>query len=71
MNALGERLDACRFDYRKPVAQRPGEDLTICRSPSSDPESLRRTRSRAAGRTQSLNGAPLRKAPGLRARTGT
>ena len=44
--------------------------LTICRSPSADPASLRRTRSSAAGSTQSLNGAPLRSAPGLRARTG-
>ena len=34
------------------------------------PASLRCTRSRAAGRTQSLKGAPLRKAPGLRASTG-
>jgi hypothetical protein len=32
---------------------------------------LRRTRSTAAGNTQSLKGAPLRKAPGLRACTGT
>jgi hypothetical protein len=38
---------------------------TICRSPSSEPASLRRTRSSAAGNTQSLNGAPLRSAPGL------
>src|ERR1700761_1431918 len=44
---------------------------TIWRSPSSVPASLRRTRSSAAGSTQSLNGAPLRRAPGLRARTGT
>ena len=44
---------------------------TICRLPSSTPASLRRTRSIAAGRTQSLKGAPLRKAPGLRASTGT
>src|SRR5271169_5754146 len=44
---------------------------TIWRSPSSVPASLRRTRSSAAGSTQSLNGAPLRRAPGLRASTGT
>src|SRR4029078_8542705 len=44
---------------------------TICRLPSSAPASLRRTRSIAAGSTQSLKGAPLRKAPGLRASTGT
>ena len=35
---------------------------TIWRSPSSDPASLRRTRSSAAGSTQSWNGAPLRSA---------
>src|SRR6266568_116585 len=44
---------------------------TICRLPSSTAASLRRTRSIAAGSTQSLKGAPLRKAPGLRASTGT
>jgi methyl-accepting chemotaxis protein len=44
---------------------------TICRLPSSAPASLRRMRSIAAGSTQSLKGAPLRKAPGLRASTGT
>src|SRR5215218_3692772 len=44
---------------------------TICRLPSAAPASLRRTRSIAAGSTQSLNGASLRKAPGLRASTGT
>src|SRR6266567_2867770 len=43
---------------------------TICRLPSSRLANLRRTRSIAAGSTQSLNGAPLRKAPGLRASTG-
>ena len=45
--------------------------LTICRSPSSELACLRRTRSSAVGNTQSLNGAPLRSAPGLRASTGT
>jgi hypothetical protein len=44
---------------------------TICRLPSSVLASLRRIRSIAAGSTQSLKGAPLRKAPGLRASTGT
>ena len=33
--------------------------------------SEKQARSIAAGRTQSLKGAPLRKAPGLRASTGT
>src|SRR5271155_2325684 len=44
---------------------------TIWRSPSAAPASLRRIRSRPAGSTQSLNGAPFLSAPGLRARTGT
>ena len=43
---------------------------TIWRSPSLDPASLRRTCSSAAGSTQSLNGAPLRRAPGFFIRTG-
>jgi hypothetical protein len=81
------RVDALRrcsgaggFDRRQPIREHGGQSLppdlirgmaTIWRSPSSDPASLRRTRSSAAGSTQSLNGAPLRSAPGLRARTGT
>jgi hypothetical protein len=32
---------------------------TICRSPSFEPLSLRRTHSRFAGSNQSLNGAPF------------
>ena len=68
-----ERLGAGRLDFGQAVGQDGGEKLhlTICRSPSSEPASLRRMRSRAPGRTQSLNGAPLRSAPGLRASTGT
>jgi hypothetical protein len=53
MDALGQRLRAGRLDRRQ-------------RSPSSKPESLRRTRSSAAGSPLSLNGAPLRNAPGLK-----
>ena len=45
--------------------------FTIWRAPSEEPCSLRRICSSAPGRTQSLNGAPLRSAPGLRSRTGT
>ena len=44
---------------------------TICRSPSSTAASLRRIRARLVGSTQSLNGAPLRNAPGFLASTGT
>ncbi|KZY39086.1 hypothetical protein A3731_39215 [Roseovarius sp. HI0049] len=43
---------------------------TICRSPFGTLPSLRCTRLIADGRSQSLKGAPLRRAPGLRARTG-
>ena len=43
---------------------------TICRSPSSDPFSLRRIAAMDGGNAQSRKGAPLRSAPGLRARTG-
>jgi len=45
--------------------------LTICRSPSEVPVSIRRTRSIAAGNGQSLNGAPFLSAPGFLPRTGT
>src|ERR1700752_947640 len=45
--------------------------LTIWRSPSAVPASLRRICPNPAGSTQSLNGAPFLSAPGLRARTGT
>src|SRR6202035_715672 len=72
MNAVGDRLGTGRLDGRQTVGQNRVEDVeTICRLPSSAPASLRRTRSIAAGSTQSLKGAPLRKAPGLRASTGT
>ena len=46
---------------------RSNRRLRFARSPAS----RHRTRSSAAGRIQSLNGAPLRKAPGLRAKIGT
>jgi hypothetical protein len=45
--------------------------LTIWRSPSSEPFSLRRTCSRLAGNNQSLKGAPFLSAPGFLASTGT
>ena len=44
----------------KPSLSTADKTLTIWRSPSSEPFSLRRTRSRLAGNSQSLNGAPLR-----------
>jgi hypothetical protein len=45
--------------------------LTIWRSLSAAPASLRWIRSRPVGSTQSLNGTPFLSAPGLRASTGT
>ena len=53
MDALGKRLNASRLNRRQSVGEHRGEDLTICRSPSWEPASLRRTRSSAAGNTQS------------------
>src|SRR5262245_38528152 len=57
---------ACNPSVRTAVST-----FTICRSPSSLPDSLARTWSREAGKGQSLNGAPFLSAPGLRANTGT
>lgn len=58
-----------RFGTGRPTAGRPSVSTalrmsTICRLPWSVLASLRRIRSIAAGSTQSLKGAPLRKAPG-------
>ena len=44
---------------------------TIWRSPPGAPSSFLRTRFSDDGSTQSLKGAPLRRAPGLRTRAGT
>src|SRR5918994_1945248 len=68
VDTLTQRLLAGGLDRGQAVAQ---ETSTNWRSPSAAPTSLRRTRSSPAGSTQFLNGAPLRRAPGLRARTGT
>lgn len=72
MDALVQRLGAGGFDRGQPVGQHGAEDLHHL------PVAVRRgaqlgsrTRSMAAGSTQCLNGAPLRRAPGLRASTGT
>jgi len=55
MDAVTERFSTGGLNYRQSVGQH--------RVPA--PASFRRTRSIAAGSTQSLNGAPLRRAPGL------
>jgi hypothetical protein len=70
MNSVGDRFGTSRLD-RRPSVSTAVRMSTICRLPSSMLASLRRTRSMAAGSTHFLKGAPLRKAPGLRASTGT
>lgn len=71
VDALSEGLGAGGIDRRKPFGQNRGEDVDHLAVSVISPCSLRRTFSSALGRTQSLNGAPLRRAPGLRTRTGT
>jgi hypothetical protein len=71
MNAVTERFGAGGIHRGKAVGRTALRISTICLLPSSVLASLRRTRSIAPGSTQSLKGAPLRKAPGLRASTGT
>ena len=72
MNAVGDRLGAGDFDRQQSVGENRGEDVDHLPIAVMGARKLaRRTRSIAAGSTQSLKGAPLRKAPGLRASTGT
>jgi len=70
------RFDKKEYSVCASTASRPSPGtapriLTICRSPSGAPRSLRRMRSSAGGNAQSLKGAPFLSAPGLRASTGT
>jgi hypothetical protein len=65
MNAMSDRLGAGCFNGWQTIRCRPSADChrkhrQVCR-----------TRSITAGNTESLKGAPLRKALGLRASTGT
>jgi hypothetical protein len=71
VDAVVDRLSAAASTACSPSVSTTVRISTICRLPSSTPASLRRIRSMAAGSTQSLKGAPLRRAPGLRASTGT
>ena len=71
MDAFGYRLGAGGFDRRQSVGEHGGEDRDHMLIAIIGVGELRRTFSSAAGSTQSLNGAPLRSARGLRARTGT
>ena len=55
----------------RPSVSTAARILTIWRSPSSEPFSRCRTRSRLAGNGQSLKGAPFLSAPGFLTSTGT
>ena len=64
---LAQSLLAGRLDRGQAVAQNGSEDIDELAVAVGGATSLRRTRSGPVGRTQFLNGAPLRSAPGLRA----
>jgi hypothetical protein len=68
---LIQRLLAGGFHCGDPVGRYAAEDRDHLFVAIADAFSLRRIVAMAAGRTQSRKGAPLRSAPGLRARTGT
>lgn len=70
-DVLGKRLLAGGLDGIGPSDSTAVRIDTICRSPSLATFNLRLTRSIAGGSSQPWNGAPFRKAPGLRASTGT
>ena len=72
MDALAQGLGAGGLDRRQAIAQHGGEDvdhlpvaIVGCRPACAAPAPA------LAGSIQSLNGAPFRSAPGLRASTGT
>ena len=72
MNAVSDRFGAGGLNCWQTVGQHRVEDvdhlpIAVIGAGKLSPH----TRSIAAGSTQSLKGAPLRKAPGLRIRTGT
>ncbi len=71
MDALGKRLGAGGLDRRQSVGEHRGENLDELPVAVVGACELALDASCAPGNTQSLNGAPLRSAPGLRARTGT
>jgi hypothetical protein len=71
VDALGHRLCTGRFDRQQSIGEYSRKDCDHLAIAVIGTGKFRRTRSKGAGSTQSLNGAPLRKAPGLRARIGT
>ena len=71
MDAVSDRLSASRLDGRQTVGQHRVEDIDYLPIAIVGTGELAPDPSIADGSTQSLKGAPLRKAPGLRASTGT
>ena len=75
MNAFADRLGASGFDRRQSIGEHGGENvdhLTIAVVGTGELAPHPRSKDLCAvGGAQSLNGAPLRNAPGLRANTGT
>ena len=65
-----QRLGAGGLDSGETMVRTAPNILTNWRSPSACGFSLARTCISAAGQSQSLNGAPLRKAPGFLINTG-
>ena len=70
MDAVGEGFGAGCLDSRQAVITTADSTLTIG-SPSSEPFSLRRMRSKLAGKSQSLKVSAVSNAPGFLASTGT
>ena len=70
INTIGDGFGAGRLDSSKAVAQRRGKDLDHLAPSIVRALSRCRTRSRLAGKSQSLNGAPFL-GPGFLASTGT
>ena len=71
MDAVSDRLGTGRFDSWQAIDQHGVEDVDHLPIAIVGSGELASDPLIAAGNTQSLKGAPLRKAPGLRASTGT
>jgi hypothetical protein len=71
VDALIEGFSAGGLNGRQAIIGHAAEDLNHLAATVVAAFSLRRIPAKAGGSTQSLNGAPLRRAPGLRARVGT
>src|SRR5262249_8809400 len=71
VDTVGNRFGAGGRDRHQPVGEHRGKDVDHLPIAIVGVGELAPQRSIAAGSTQSLKGAPLRSAPGLRASTGT